>query len=154
MHPNAQLIQKFYTCFQQKDFAGMQACYHPNATFEDPAFGKLNAAQAKAMWQMLISSAKRLDVTFSGIEADDTQGRCHWEADYDFSRTGRKVHNVIEAKFKFKDGLILEHQDSFDVWRWSGQALGLSGKLLGWSPLIKNKIRQTATLNLAKFMQK
>lgn len=132
----------------------MQACYHPNATFEDPAFGKLNAAQAKAMWQMLISSAKRLDVTFSGIEADDTQGRCHWEADYDFSRTGRKVHNVIEAKFKFKDGLILEHQDSFDVWRWSGQALGLSGKLLGWSPLIKNKIRQAATQNLAKFMQK
>ncbi|HNP76912.1 MAG TPA: hypothetical protein PKM91_06725, partial [Cyclobacteriaceae bacterium] len=52
-----------------------------------------------------------------------------------------------------EDGLIIQHKDSFDLWRWSGMALGLSGKLLGWTPMIQNRIRATAMGNLKKFME-
>ena len=42
MTDNAQTIQRFYTSFQQRDHAGMAACYHPSVHFSDPAFGDLH----------------------------------------------------------------------------------------------------------------
>jgi ketosteroid isomerase-like protein len=154
MHPNETVLADFYTAFQQRNYAFMQLAYHEQATFRDPVFGDLQAEQVKAMWQMLLTSAKDLTVTFSVIHADDATGSCHWEAWYTFSRTGRKVHNVIAASFVFRDGKIIRHIDAFDRWRWSRQALGLSGLLLGWSPLLKNKVRSMARTNLQNFMSK
>ena len=52
MHPNAQLIQTFYTAFQNRDAAGMAACYHPEVVFSDPVFPHLEGPKAIAMWQM------------------------------------------------------------------------------------------------------
>ncbi|HYG17424.1 MAG TPA: nuclear transport factor 2 family protein [Ohtaekwangia sp.] len=152
MHPNEALLTGFYTAFQEGNFTAMQHAYHEGATFHDPVFEHLKAEQVKAMWQMLLTSAKDLSISFSGIHANDTTGRCHWEARYTFSRTGRKVHNVIEAGFVFRESKIFEHRDSFDFWRWSRQALGPSGLLLGWSPLVRNKVRAMAKANLRNFM--
>ena len=41
MHPNEQLIHKFYTAFQNGDALTMKECYHPDIQFRDPAFGLL-----------------------------------------------------------------------------------------------------------------
>jgi len=132
----------------------MQRLYHPQAHFSDPVFTSLNSNEVKAMWQMLISAAKDLRIDFKDIKGDDKRGSCHWEAWYTFSRTGKKVHNIIDASFEFQDGLILTHKDNFNFWRWSSQALGIAGSLLGWSPFLKNKIRTTAASGLQKFMQR
>lgn len=91
---------------------------------------------------------------FSETQADDTVGKVHWEATYIFSATGRKVHNRIDASFRFQDGKIIRHHDSFSFWRWSSMALGPVGTLLGWSPLVKNKVRRQAAQNLEKYIQK
>jgi ketosteroid isomerase-like protein len=152
MHSHEALITTFYSAFQHGDYAAMQSCYHGDAEFSDPVFQHLNSKEVKAMWQMLLTSAKDLKITFSNVKADDRQGSCHWEAWYTFSRTGRRVHNIIEARFQFKDGKFIQHHDSFDMWRWSRQALGTSGLLLGWSPLVKNKVRATASKSLTKFI--
>src|SRR5437868_888017 len=80
----------------------------------------------------------------SKVVADDSAGSAHWEARYTFSTTGRFVHNIIDAKFTFRDGKIASHTDSFDFWRWSRQALGGAGLVLGWSPMLRNKVRATA----------
>jgi ketosteroid isomerase-like protein len=152
MHQHEALITTFYSAFQRRDYAAMQACYHGDAEFSDPVFQNLNSKEVKAMWQMLVTSAKDLKISFSNVKADDQTGSCRWEAWYTFSRTGRLVHNIIEARFQFKDGKIIQHHDSFDLWRWSRQALGTSGLLLGWSPLVKNKVRSTASRSLTKFM--
>jgi len=152
MHPNQQLLQDFYTAFNNRDYAVMQQAYHPNATFSDPVFPDLNAVQVKAMWQMLTSSAKDLRVTFSNAQADDQRGSIRWDAWYTFSRTGRSVHNIIHASFQFQDGKIIRHIDDFSFWRWSRQALGTSGLLLGWTPVVQNKVRSTANASLEKFM--
>ena len=150
---NKELIEKFYTAFQQKDYAGMIACYHSDVHFSDPVFTDLHGSQAKAMWHMLCERGKDLQVVFSDVEADERNGRAHWEATYTFS-TGRKVHNIIDAALEFQDGLIIRHQDSFDLWRWTRMALGPTGLFLGWTPLIQNRIRQTALAGLEKFMAK
>jgi ketosteroid isomerase-like protein len=159
MHPNADLLTRFYTAFAALDSQAMQACYAPDARFRDEAFTLEGAQQIGAMWRMLCEAAqaKGRDVwrlEFSGIEADAAQGRAHWEPHYRFSATGRVVHNVIDGSFRFRDGRIVEHIDRFDFWRWSRQALGLPGLLLGWTPMLQNKVRATAMGNLARFQQK
>lgn len=153
MLESKQLIENFYSNFQQKNWKGMQACYHNEVLFSDPVFRNLKGVEAKAMWHMLTTAGKDLTVSFQNIRADGVIGSCDWDAHYTFSLTGRKVHNIIHAKFEFKDGKIARHIDSFNLWRWSAMALGVSGTLLGWSPLVKSKIRTMADKNLRKFIQ-
>jgi hypothetical protein len=104
------------------------------------------------MWAMLCARATDLTVEVSGIEADDTRGKARWIATYTFSKTGRKVRNVIDAEYEFKDGKITRHTDRFDLWRWAGMALGAKGTLLGWTPLVQNAIRKEAMRGLKALM--
>ena len=154
MHQNAELIHKFYSSFQARDADGMNACYHTDAVFSDPAFGTLEGQEATSMWQMLCERGKDLDIEFSHVHADDEKGSAHWEAWYTFSKSGRRVHNMIDASFVFKDGKIIQHADKFNLWRWSSQALGLTGALLGWTPFLQSAIRKQARQGLEKFMQR
>ena len=106
MHANEELIDRFYTAFNARDADTMAASYADDATFEDPAFGRLTADEARAMWRMLLGRATDLRAEFRDIRADGQTGSAHWEAYYTFSR--RPVHNVIDADFSFRDGLIIE----------------------------------------------
>lgn len=151
-HPHADLLERFYNAFSQRDAETMCACYADDAVFSDPVFPDLDAKHVRGMWRMLCERGADLELEFSGIEADDTTGKAHWEARYTFSATGRKVHNIIDASFKLRDGKIIEHRDVFDFYRWSRQALGFSGVLLGWTPLVKNKIRRVAGKQLTRFV--
>ena len=146
------LIEHFYQSFQRRDHRAMAECYHPEATFRDGAFDLKNGAEVAAMWQMLCEAGKDLRIEYSGVEAGDSSGRAHWEAWYTFSRTGRSVHNRIDAGFEFRDGKIIRHLDHFSFWRWSRQALGAPGWLLGWTPFLQNKVRATAMGGLRRFM--
>lgn len=147
---NKALIERFYSAFQQKDYQTMARCYHPEAYFRDEAF-ELNGSEIGAMWEMLCLRGKDMTMEFS---VDETSGvvTAHWEPKYSFSQTGRFVHNIIDAEFEFKDGLIIKHIDQFNFWRWSRQALGAPGLLLGWSALLQNKVSKMAMGNLRKFM--
>lgn len=130
----------------------MVSCYHDDIQFEDPAFGVLHGEDAKKMWRMLIKNSKgQIDIKYNNIHADGNIGSAHWVATYVFSRTGRNVINKISAQFEFEDGKIIKHTDTFDLWKWASQALGLPGKLLGWSSFMKNKIRKTTTGLLASY---
>ena len=152
MQENQQLIRNFYTAFQQRDHAGMIACYHPDVHFSDPAFGDLHGKRAMAMWHMLCERGKDLQVTFRDVVATQASGQAHWEATYTFSSTGRKVHNRIDTNFTFADGLIVRHADQFDLWRWTRMALGLPGMLAGWTPVLQKTVRETAVSGLDKFI--
>ena len=148
---NAALINRFYEAFARTDGEAMAACYAPDAHFSDPVFTDLNGPEVGAMWRMLCERAKDLEVVHSAVETDGVSGSAHWEADYTF-RTGRKVHNVIDASFRFENGLIADHTDRFDLWKWTRQALGPIGVVLGWSPPVQGKIRNEADAGLREFM--
>lgn len=151
-HPHALLIARFYEAFQRRDAAAMAACYHREIHFSDEVFPDLRGPQAGAMWAMLCARGKDLRVEPSGVTADDARGSARWDAWYTFSGSGRRVHNVIEATFAFRDGLIVRHVDRFDFWRWSRQALGPAGLLLGWTPFLRAKVRAQAARSLATWM--
>lgn len=148
MNANEQLIRRFYEAFRQRDAAAMAACYAPQVRFSDPVFPDLRGENAGAMWRMLCERGQDLRVEFGNVRADDRTGSAHWEAWYTFTGTGRKVHNIIDASFEFDGGRIVRHTDRFDLHRWAGQALGLPGQLLGWTPLLQNRIRAMAARNL------
>ncbi|EHQ28795.1 hypothetical protein Mucpa_4710 [Mucilaginibacter paludis DSM 18603] len=147
---NKQLIEKFYRSFAAADAEGMVSCYADNIEFKDPAFGLLKGKDVKNMWRMLLKNPN-IKVTVSDIKADDQTGSANWVAVYTFSRTGREVTNRVSAKFEFQDGKIIKHTDFFNLWKWAGQAMGVMGYLLGWTPLMQNKIRKQALTLLGKY---
>lgn len=153
MHQNVELINRFYAALQNKNAAGMRACYHPNVHFFDPAFRDLYGDRAHAMWAMLCQNGKDLKVEFRDVQADDASGSAHWDAWYTFSATGKKVHNSIDARFEFRDGLIVRHTDTFDFHRWAGQALGLVGRVLGGTSFLHNTFSRKANKLLDGYIE-
>jgi len=148
---NEELIRRLYAAFADRDGDAMAACYAPDARFSDPVFTDLRGEEPGAMWRMLTGRAKDLEVRLSEHDATDQRGRAHWLADYTFS-TGRRVHNDVRAEFRFENGLISEHQDSFSFYAWARQALGPVGLALGWTPVIRGKVQRQARSGLDEFL--
>ena len=150
------LISKFYAAFNDVDADTMISCYHEDIIFEDPGFGVLHGERAKAMWQMLCASQKKgenFKIVASNIKANDANGSAHWEAYYNFSKTGRKVHNKIDAQFEFKDGLIINHKDDFNLHKWASQAMGIKGMLFGGMAFFKTKLHKQTSYLLDKYIE-
>lgn len=143
-----ELIERFYTAFAAGDVETMASCYHKDARFSDPVFPELDGKdEVMKMWRTLVGRSDDIRIVLGEHAADDRRGTAHWTATYTFTTTGRHVVNEIDAKMIFRDGLIVDHTDSFDFWKWSRQALGAPGLLLGWSPMLKKKVRaQSAQL--------
>ncbi len=155
MNPNEALITKFYSAFANANAEEMVKCYHQNICFQDPAFGILKEKEVASMWKMLLERVNgNIKIEFSNIIANETNGQAKWIATYTFSQTNRAVVNKIDATFEFKDGLIIKHTDSFDLYQWTKQALGFKGLLLGWTNFMKSKIQKKAKKSLEIYIQK
>jgi ketosteroid isomerase-like protein len=152
MTSNEQLIHKFYTAFANADAKAMCDCYHKEIEFEDPAFGKLQGKDVCKMWNMLIEKSKGdIKIEYSAIHADEYSGTAKWIATYNFSKTNRKVINKVHSEFHFSNGKIVKHTDSFDIWKWSKQALGFKGLLLGWTGFMQRQIQKQANTTLKNY---
>lgn len=151
MADNAKVIRDLYDALDRHDGEAMAAQYAPDATFQDPAFGVLNGAEAGDMWRMLCSRATDLNVELPEHEANGDAGTAHWIATYTFN-TGRPVVNDIRARFRFEDGKIVDHRDYFPFHKWARQALGPPGMVLGL-PGFRMLVRRKALGDLQKFRQ-
>ncbi len=153
--PNHKLIKNFYSSFSKRDVEGMLEYYHKDIVFQDPAFGLLKGERAHKMWQMLLSKEDSdLKIVLKNSSADNKKGTAEWTAQYTLSDTNRRVLNHVTASFTFEDGKIIEHIDKFDLWKWTRQALGIKGYLLGWTPFMKKKIQQKLNTRLDRFICK
>jgi ketosteroid isomerase-like protein len=152
MNSNEQIMSRFYTCFQQLDWQGLNALYSDDIVFSDPAFGLLKGDEVRAMWEMLCKRAKDFSLTFSEVTADEEYGTCKWVAEYTFAKTGRRVKNRIKAHMRFADGKIIEHSDAFRLSKWCAMALGVPGILFGRTAFLQNKVRKQAKEGLVQFM--
>lgn len=146
------MINRLYVAFSARDHETMARCYAADARFSDPVFTDLRGPEVGAMWRMLCRRATDLKIEFTDVQSAGDAGSAHWEAWYTYTANGRPVHNVIDATFTFRDGLIATHRDDFDLYRWTRQALGPTGLLLGWTPLVQQAIRRKAKRALAASM--
>ncbi|WP_028695192.1 nuclear transport factor 2 family protein [Pseudomonas cremoricolorata] len=151
---NRAVVERFYHAFVQRDAEAMVACYSDDIVFSDPIFGTLRGLDAGDMWRMLVSRAEQLEVSVDDVRACGDSASAHWRASYRFGPRARRVVNDVQARFQLRDGLICRHEDSFALWSWSRQALGLPGLLLGWSPLLQGKVRRQAFQGLRSYQQR
>jgi ketosteroid isomerase-like protein len=143
---NAALLTKAYSALQSRDAATLNAAYADDATFEDPVFGKLDAADTRKMWGTLLKG-ETLKMTFAVTPTDDG-GTVQWVADYVLGR--RAVHNEIISVVVLRDGKISRHRDTFDFSKWVRQAVGGPVAALAGNPLtrwlaralIRSKVRK------------
>lgn len=150
--PTAELLRRFYAAFARRDHVTMAGCYAPGATFSDPVFTGLRGAEVAGMWRMLCERGTDLRIEYRDIHATAEAGSAHWEAWYSYGRARRSVHNSVDASFRFEQGLIVSHVDSFSLTRWARQALGPTGVLLGWARPFQEAIRSQARQSLHRYL--
>lgn len=149
---NEALVRKFYDGFSRLDATAMTECYADTIVFSDPVFPELRGNNVSQMWKMLCSRAKGMRIEYRIEEVDAQSAVVHWEANYLFSKTQRPVLNRVRSYLTIANGKITEHRDDFSFWRWSAQALGPIGYLLGWTPYLKNKVRKQIAHGLAQWV--
>jgi ketosteroid isomerase-like protein len=150
---NRETIERFYAAFDRRDGDAMAACYAPSAHFSDPVFPGLEGEEPGAMWRMLTGRSDDLRVELLDHDAGEVTGSAHWRATYTFTQTGRHVTNDVHATFRFgDDGVIVDHRDDFSFHRWSRQALGAPGLLLGWTPLLRGATQKKARAGLDQYL--
>jgi ketosteroid isomerase-like protein len=154
MEEHKAIIERFYTAFQRGDYATMQSLYARDAYFYDPVFQELTGEEAGKMWEMLLRRSKDLKISLGKVEATPEGGTAIWKAQYPFGKKARLVNNRIKATFTIRDGLIIRHEDDFDLRKWMNQALGWQGKYLGGLPFLRKQVQQQAQKSLQRFMQK
>jgi ketosteroid isomerase-like protein len=150
---NAELIRDLYDAMNRHDGEAMARLYEPDGRFSDPAFGELSGEEAGDMWRMLTARAEDLRVDLAEHESHGDVGSARWIARYTFTRTGRPVVNDVRAAFRFHDGRIAEHDDSFSFWGWARQALGPAGLVLGL-PVLSGLVQRRARQDLAEFRER
>lgn len=149
-------IVGFYDAFSRLDAEEMISFYHDDVWFADPAFGQLKGEQVKNMWRMLLESQKGKPflVKAHHIKCDDFVGSAQWEAKYTFGKSGRRVHNKINARFKLHEGKIISHLDDFNLHRWATQAMGFQGWLIGWTGFFQRKLHKQTNAMLHRYERK
>ena len=142
---NIEIACKLYDAFSRHDGETMSSLYTENSEFSDPVFPNLRGPEIGAMWRRLCSSGKDLKIEYKIVaEPTATSVVVQWDAYYTFSKTGRRVHNIITATLETHDGRIFNHVDSFSFWRWSRQAFGVLGIAVGWTGWFQRKVQSLA----------
>ncbi|MDZ7654144.1 MAG: nuclear transport factor 2 family protein [Burkholderiaceae bacterium] len=146
------VAERFYDAFALGDWHTMGMTYAQHATFSDPVFPLLSAEEVRAMWHMLLARAQDFSLSYNVVAENEDGARVVWVAHYTFSQTGRPVTNRVVTEMRFAAGRIVKQVDRFGLWRWSRQALGLPGLLLGWTPMMRDKVQNQAAAGLRKFV--
>ena len=136
------LLSTFYKALAEGNLETLTTCYSKKNQFSDPAFGDLQGPQIMDIWTFLLSKGgENLQVETEVIYEESLSAAGQWGAKYPFGSKKRPVTNGITATFVIEDRKIVTHHDVFDLWKWSSQALGLPGMLMGWSPWFATKLR-------------
>ena len=124
----------FFAAFARRDAAGMAAAYHPNVKFSDPLFGKLRGRHmVMEMWNTILPAANpqtfRIEPKILGAPVRKADGayevKVHWDAAYDLGK--RHVDNHSDTTLTIKNGKIVTQRDSWDLDKWTKQALPFGG---------------------------
>lgn len=114
------VVRAFYAALEARDYDALRATLSDELEFSDPAYPHLEGAKAHSMWKLITASDPlTIKAKIYGVEGSTVYGG--WVADYELF--GRPIHNVISSKITVVDGKIRFHRDSFDLERWSAQAL-------------------------------
>lgn len=142
MHPHAHLLHRFFAAYAESDGDGIAGFYHPSVRYSDPVFGALTGSCVLGMARLLCAVEHGRKLVCTEVQTEDPLFVVRWETHYIFAGTGRPVRKIVESRFRFTHGRIVEQTDRFAFWGWSAMALGPVGWLFGWTSLLRNSIRR------------
>ena len=151
MNQNEATIHRFFTAYQNKEYTTMQNCYSEDAVYNNPIYGLNDTEHVKAMWEMICKTNKEESLHFENIELlDHEYATCDWSLVYYY--TNRRINNKIKSYLRLENGLIIEHTDAFDLYKWTRMAFGLTGSLIGWSNFFQKRIQKSTRKKLSEFI--
>jgi ketosteroid isomerase-like protein len=130
MHSHSEVVTRLFTALQKHDHRAMADCYADDASFKDIAFEISGKKRIHAMWHMICEGDIR--ASFDIVSVTERVAVVKVVDDYTFRSSGRKVHNVIESRFRLNNGSIVDQEDACNAREWAEMALGgVSGFLAG-----------------------
>jgi ketosteroid isomerase-like protein len=128
------VANQFYTAFCAHDPATLAKLYAPDVQYQDTIFTFTDRAGVMGMWGVLDApSSGKFSYQILSVEGDVVT--VHWDAYYAFPLTGRPVHNSVMAELTVKDGLIVQHHDSYPWGAWAAQAFPFGASVSSWGPV-------------------
>lgn len=111
---------EYFEAFKNHDAKKIAELYQDSTQdlFQDPVFGTLDTAQARAMWTMLFKSPINYSVEYEIQKVIGNYVVTHWTARYVLSFTQQSVVNVGSTILKIENGKIVKQIDSFDLCKW------------------------------------
>lgn len=150
----AQALERFFDAMQRCDTEALRTSYHPALRFDDPLISTTSVGDRLDWCGMLWSPRDADGQRIWQLELEEVRTRgalatARWNLRYRYTPTKRLIDQALHSHFSFDaDGRITTQRDSFDFWRWSRQAHGLLGLLLGWTPLMWDQAREQARASL------
>lgn len=145
-------VRDFYQALARADAEGIRQVYTDDVVYSDPVFGELRGSRVMLMWEMFCARDDKIQVEFGDITVQPGDlVTARWVARYAFGDKNRPIENPIHSTFRFRDGLICEHRDTFHVRKWAAQALGPVGRVLGNTPPVRKALHRKSTALLDSY---
>ena len=157
---NAEIVNKFFSCYKAHDYEGMHSCLDENVKFSDFAF-KIQGSQVRAMWHWFcvpyLSRKKSVDIPeFEIIQSNGDVVVAKYRVKYLYGDKQRPVDYFIKASFVIQNDKIVEQLDTFSTisdFKFAEMALGFPFQFLAFTPLLRTLVQKGATKKLNQFMK-
>jgi SnoaL-like domain len=155
------VVGRFFEAFAASDWQTMARCYHDKASFSDPVYPDLREERIVYMWHQLLggietskskrgskksSSLNNLKLEYRVLFGDERKAQVQWTATYLYEK--RSVSNQVLSTLAIWDDKIVRQVDEYNFWRWSRQALGLTGLAFGAMPWYQRSVQRSAQSRL------
>jgi hypothetical protein len=137
-------------CVRARDVAGIAECYAHDAVYSDPVLGDLHPGQARLIWPLKLAHMRRMQLSYVIDDISLLSARVSSRVAYDFFPTGRSVQMRLHTLLVFRGGLIVRHDDEFDLASWRRMALGPSERLGTLLPSWRRRVRQATDALLSR----
>lgn len=151
MHPNEDLIHRFFRAMQKHDLSSALLCYHNDITYEDDLFRELKQNDVVKMWEMRMAENPDWEIEYRDVEASAVWGRAYWTLVYGKTKSGKRKRRHIVARFTFLDEKILYHSDAFNLYNWVTENRGAWWRVLVWFSPFRYFLRAGAHRKLQQF---
>lgn len=157
---NADIVNKFFSCYKAHDYEGMHSCLDDNVKFSDFAF-KIQGSQVKAMWHWFcvpfLKREEPVDVTkFEIIRSEGDTIEAKYRVSYLYGDNQRPVIYFINSRFVIQNDKIVEQIDTFgniSDFKFAEMALGFPRQFIALTPWLRTSVQEGATKKLNQFMK-
>lgn len=157
---NRAIVEKFLSCYKNRDYPGMQSCLADDVQFSDYAFENIHGKEVMAMWHWFCipygDRKNPIAVTeFSILKEGGDAVVAKYRVQYLYGKDERPVDYFIKARFTLgNDRIVRQHDEFFSIteFEFAKMAFGFPTDLLALISLLRTIVRKKAGEKLGQFM--